>query len=396
MSSRSARVSTRPTIPVFRLGNCSISSTTGSSPTGAPKDPRAAASSEIWREAVPRPDAAGRTYVFRLRPGVRFSDGREVRPSDVRASLERLFQVDTSGAVAPFYGEILGAGKCVPGHACDLSRGIVGGNRGDTVTFHLTAPDPDFLYKLALPPAFVVPAGSPMTIAHRPLPGTGPYRVDGSLQPHRLVLSRNPRFQLFAPGATPDGFPDRIVATTDVPPRSRVAAIRTHAADVATGLLDLPGERRQATHGQVSVAAALGPGRRDGIPLPQHACSAVLQSRRTSSREPSSRPRHGSFSCWAAGPPRKRRARSCRSVSPGIDRTARMVCDPPRPGLPRPPTSKRPHRSLQPPGPPAREFRSGLPRIMPPLPDTSRRSCGGSATAPRRMSSPGTQAGITT
>ena len=188
---------------------------------------------------VPRPDAAGRTYVFRLRPGVRFSDGREVRPSDVRASLERLFQVDTSG-VAPFYGEILGAGKCVPGHACDLSRGIVGGNRGDTVTFHLTAPDPDFLYKLALPPAFVVPAESPMTIAHRPLPGTGPYRVEGSLQRHRLVLSRNPRFQLFAPGATPDGFPDRIVATTDVPPRSRVTAIRTHAADVATGLLDLP------------------------------------------------------------------------------------------------------------------------------------------------------------
>ena len=187
---------------------------------------------------VPRPDAAGRTYVFRLRPGVHFSNGREVRPSDVRASFERLFQLNVSG-VAAFYSEILGAGKCVPGHRCDLSRGIVGG-RGDTVTFHLAAPDPDFLYKLALPPAFVVPAESPMTIVHRPLPGTGPYRVNGSLQRHRLVLGRNPSFRVFATDATPDGFPDRIVATTDVSPLRRVDAIEKHKADVVTDLVDLP------------------------------------------------------------------------------------------------------------------------------------------------------------
>jgi peptide/nickel transport system substrate-binding protein len=190
-------------------------------------------------QTVPRPDAAGRTYVFRLRPGVRFSNGREVTANDVRASFERLFQVDASG-VEPFYAEILGASRCAPGHVCDLSRGIVGGDRGMTVTFHLASADPDFLYKLALPPAFVVPAGSPMKIAHRPLPGTGPYRVDGEAQPHSLVLRRNPRFRVFARDATPDGFPNRIVATTDVPPLLRVAAIRDHRADVATTLVDLP------------------------------------------------------------------------------------------------------------------------------------------------------------
>ena len=187
---------------------------------------------------VPRPDAAGRTYVFSLRPGAHFSNGREVRPSDVRASFERLFQLDVSG-VSALYSQILGAGKCVPGHRCDLSRGIVGG-RGDTVTFHLTAPDPDFLYKLALPPAFVVPTESPMMIVHRPLPGTGPYRVDGRLQRHRLVLGRNPSFRVFATDATPDGFPDRIVATTDVSPLRRVAAIEKRKADVVTDLVDLP------------------------------------------------------------------------------------------------------------------------------------------------------------
>src|SRR5262249_3239177 len=44
--------------------------------------------------AIPLPADAGRTYVFRLRSGVRFSDGRSVRASDVRASFVRLFRIN--------------------------------------------------------------------------------------------------------------------------------------------------------------------------------------------------------------------------------------------------------------------------------------------------------------
>jgi peptide/nickel transport system substrate-binding protein len=192
-------------------------------------------------QAVPRPSADDRTYVFRLRSGVLFADGRAVRPSDVRASFERLFQIDHSG-FAPFYAQILSADRCVAGQRCDLSRGIVTDDRNGTVTFHLGSVDPDFLYKLALPPAFVVPFGSPMTIAHRPLPGTGPYRVDEALQAHKLALTRNPYFRVFAAEATPDGFPDRIVATTDVSALTQVSAIEHRTTDVATALVDLPSQ----------------------------------------------------------------------------------------------------------------------------------------------------------
>ena len=188
--------------------------------------------------AAPRPSPDGRTYVFRLRPGLRFSNGRPLRPRDVRASLERFFRLDSSG-VSSFYSQIVGAGACTAGHACDLSHGIVG-DGGDTVTFHLSAPDPDFLYKLALPPAFVVPAGSPAMIAHVPLPGTGPYRVATPLRVHQLVLIRNPSFRVFAPDARPDGFPDRIVAQTSVPPLRSVAAFRRGTTDVAGPFVDLP------------------------------------------------------------------------------------------------------------------------------------------------------------
>jgi peptide/nickel transport system substrate-binding protein len=62
------------------------------------------------------------------------------------------------------------------------------------------------------------------------------------LQPHRLVLTRNPAFRVFAAEATPDGFPDRIVATTDVSPLSQIAAIEHRTTDVATGLVDLPSQ----------------------------------------------------------------------------------------------------------------------------------------------------------
>jgi ABC-type transport system substrate-binding protein/DNA-binding SARP family transcriptional activator len=192
-------------------------------------------------QSVPRPSADGRTYVFRLRSGVHFSDGREVRASDVRASFERLFRIDHSG-LAPFYAQILGADGCVAGRRCGLSRGIATDDRNGTVTFHLGSADPDFLYKLALPPAFVVPHDSPMTIVHRPLSGTGPYRVDGSLHAHKLALTRNPSFHVFATEATPDGFPDRIVANTDVSALGQVAAIEHRTTDVATGLVDLPSQ----------------------------------------------------------------------------------------------------------------------------------------------------------
>jgi YVTN family beta-propeller protein len=197
-------------------------------------------------QALPRPSDGGRTYVFRLRRGLRFSDGHALRPSDVRASFERSFEIEHY-TVFPLYTHIVGAAACAHHRRCDLSRGIVADDRAGTVTFHLSAPDPEFLYTLALPPAFVVPADSPTTAAKSPLPGTGPYRIAASTpsgdqrrRPGRFVLVRNPRFRVFAPDATPDGFPDRIVAATMIPPARAAAAVEHGAADVASQLTNLP------------------------------------------------------------------------------------------------------------------------------------------------------------
>ena len=49
-------------------------------------------------------------------------------------------------------------------------------SNGNTVTFHLTRSDPEFLYKLAMPFAFILPADTPTKNVDIPPPGTGPYK----------------------------------------------------------------------------------------------------------------------------------------------------------------------------------------------------------------------------
>jgi peptide/nickel transport system substrate-binding protein len=192
-------------------------------------------------QALPRPTDDGRTYVFRLRRGVRFSNGRLVRSSDVRASFIRLFHINPP-VLFPVYSP--DGGRCSGSGACDLARHIVADDHAGTVTFHLARPDPDFLYKLALPIGYVVPAGSPRRMARRPLPGTGPYRVGRFLPGRSLVLERNPRFRVFAPDAAPDGFPDRIVVTLGLPEAKQFVAVERGTADVATWTGPLPPQVR--------------------------------------------------------------------------------------------------------------------------------------------------------
>ena len=165
--------------------------------------------------SLPQPTDSGTTYTFRLRPGIRYSTGGTVRASDVRHSLERLFHPRVHSEGAHFFKEIIGARGCLRGieSRCNLSRGIVTDDALGAVTFHLTAPDPDFLFKLSLSFAAVLPASVPERLASSPLPATGPYMVR-SAKPDRVLLVRNPRFREWSHAAQPSGYPDRIVSLT--------------------------------------------------------------------------------------------------------------------------------------------------------------------------------------
>jgi len=159
--------------------------------------------------SLPTPTDEGTTYRFQLRPGIRYSTGEILEPADVRFAIERVLASRSDGR--QFYQAIVGADRCIVGGACDLSDGIVVDPMDNTITFHLSRPDPEFLYELALPFSFPVPPDTPKRNLHLdPVPATGPYMITTSNQ-DAVELDRNPEFRTWNSPARPDGFPDRIV-----------------------------------------------------------------------------------------------------------------------------------------------------------------------------------------
>src|ERR1700693_4773504 len=127
-------------------------------------------------ENLPTPTNGGKTWVFKLRKGIKFSNGAPVTVNDVVASFRRIFKVKspTSGT---FFAGIVGAKACLAKPAtCTLQGGVIGNAKANTVTINLIAPDSEFKYRLAVPHATILPAGSPPNDAGtKPLPGPGGY-----------------------------------------------------------------------------------------------------------------------------------------------------------------------------------------------------------------------------
>jgi YVTN family beta-propeller protein len=177
---------------------------------------------------LPTPSDDGKTYTFQLRKGILYSDGTPVRASDFRPSAERVMKA--GGGVGTVL-RIVGADKCLPGKPCDLSEGISADDRAGTITIHLTRPDNEFLYGLAVEGSLV-----PARAARRPpgshgLPGTGPYRV-ASFKPGREIrLVRNPHFRAWSRDARPDGYPEEIRFHLGEDPEPGVAAVERGSAD---------------------------------------------------------------------------------------------------------------------------------------------------------------------
>jgi peptide/nickel transport system substrate-binding protein len=107
---------------------------------------------ESWEMPDPR------TYVFRLRPGLRFHDGRPLAATDVRATFEWMLDPANRSPHRALYRNIARIDAPDP----------------RTVIFHLAEPFAPFLSTMV---RGIVPAGSPAG-GYTPPPGAGPYRID--------------------------------------------------------------------------------------------------------------------------------------------------------------------------------------------------------------------------
>jgi YVTN family beta-propeller protein len=179
--------------------------------------------------SLPVPTDGGRTYTFRVRRGIRYSDGEPVRAGDLRRALERDFRVGSPGT--GYYTNILGGDGCSKSR-CDLSKGVVADDEQGVVTVRLRHPDPEFLYKLALPYAYLVPRSvPPRPLLRNGVPGTGPYLIERHTA-SQLVLVRNPHFREWSTAAQPDGYADRIVWTLSGTGDQQTTAVEHGRADL--------------------------------------------------------------------------------------------------------------------------------------------------------------------
>ena len=164
---------------------------------------------------VPEAEGDGRIYVLRVRPDLRFSNGRFVRASDVRHTILR------TRALGPV-GRRLFAG--VRSLRADDERG--------TLRIVLRRPDPSFPHSLAAVQAGVVPAATPVEDrSRRPPPGVGPYRIVLPRPGRGYLLRRDRDFSL--PGV-PGGRLDGIRVTDGGSAQAQTDAVIADQLDVMT------------------------------------------------------------------------------------------------------------------------------------------------------------------
>lgn len=141
-------------------------------------------------EDMPEISDDGKTYRLTLRKGLKYSDGKPVKASDFKSSMERMFKINSPGFY--YYEGIVGAEKFA-----ETKKGGIPGIKTDDetgeITIELTAPRGSFTDELGMLFAAVLPADTPASnVTNDPPPGTGPYAI-AKVEPGRSwSYERNP------------------------------------------------------------------------------------------------------------------------------------------------------------------------------------------------------------
>ncbi|QNA87352.1 heme-binding protein [Massilia sp. Dwa41.01b] len=173
--------------------------------------------------ALPEVSADGRTYTFRIRPGIYFTPDpafkaskREMTAADYVYSLKRLYDPALKSPwLYMFDGKI--EGDAVLKRRFDVDADVPGLQAPDryTLRIRLAAPDNNFLFYMATPASGVVARevieAYPGQAGNHPV-GTGPFMVGDWKRSDRIVLLANPASTAVfhaQPGTNPE---DRAIA----------------------------------------------------------------------------------------------------------------------------------------------------------------------------------------
>jgi peptide/nickel transport system substrate-binding protein len=166
-----------------------------SGPAGAEPEPGLA-------EAMPKISEDGKTYGFKLRDNLTFSDGKPIQASDFKASIERLLAQDSQGS--SFYTDIVGAEEFVKTKKGGLT-GIETNDQTGDITINLTKSRGSFSFELAIPFAGIVPKDTPRSNQTKnPPPGAGRYVISDVKINRSYKMRKNPNFSPSLEGTAVD------------------------------------------------------------------------------------------------------------------------------------------------------------------------------------------------
>jgi ABC-type transport system substrate-binding protein len=220
----------------YRTDDWTMLSTTGMPLVGFPEKAGAAGSQlyPIAATAFPVVSKDGKTYTFKVRPGLKFSDGSTVTAASYQRSWERI--------LSPKMGSPLGVNL-------DLQKVVAGGEeflagktqhisgisaKGQTLTFKLTKPNASFVAILGMQWFTAVKANMPYDDKGLNVyPSAGPYFIASRDPGRSTVLKRNPNYK----GSRPAN-PDQIVFTPNVNVDQSLLQIKAGQADM--DLIDVP------------------------------------------------------------------------------------------------------------------------------------------------------------
>jgi ABC-type transport system substrate-binding protein len=172
----------------------------------------------------------GLTYTFKLREGVKFHNGRELKASDVKYTFERLVDPATQSPGQGYYAVIKGFDEMVSGAASGLSGVTTPDDY--SVVIELSRPNAVFLNVLAMHFSSIVPkeevAKYGADWGRHPV-GTGAYKITEWSLGQRIVFERNPDY---AHGTGPENVPYLDKITWEVGQDPSVALLRLKNGEV--------------------------------------------------------------------------------------------------------------------------------------------------------------------
>jgi ABC-type transport system substrate-binding protein len=155
----------------------------------------------------------GRRYTFRVRAGLRFHTGAPLTAANYAAALRRDLDPATQSPGADYLRDVVGIRV-----------------RGNTLAVRLSKPNPDIVFRLAMP--FFCPV--PVDLPHDPnavdvIPGSGPYYVAVHEPNQQIELRRNPFYR-----GTRPRHAARILFTIGGDPESNFRDVENGQIDLAS------------------------------------------------------------------------------------------------------------------------------------------------------------------